>query len=698
MNLKETGKFIAARRKELGLTQEQLALSMNITAKAVSKWERGLSFPDIGLFGELAVALKCNVSELINGSFTNDKSSNIKLKSFSFDSSVVDLSENPTIWFDFDSKRYVSPFLFGNNLEHTRNCIHQGLSAQMLENRKFIGKPTPKGCAYGWTAVGKDVFLAFSKPYTRHAEDYHMKRMLECNSLKVTATKSNEICGISQDGLLVERNKKYLFSIAVKSIYDCALNISLSKNDGSLLCRETILITPHDDFIEKETVLIPAGSCENAALSITFDVLNTIFIGAVSLMPSDNFHGMRKDVIALMKEMGISVLRWPGGNFAGEYNWKDGLMSPNMRAPFQSFRTIETQPHSMGYDFHEINTDDFIALCNEIGAEPFITINPTWNTPEETAQWVEYCNGDETTEYGKIRISRGHKEPYNVRFWSLGNEFGYGHMEGANNPYEYSKTVRQHATAMLNVAPYLSLCSAGPYPDVDWVNHSAKHLSDVAEYVSLHYYVRNFPEFADPATYKEEYEAFIKNAFAIRELARCQRKYLSNDKLRISYDEWNSWYAWYRPESVCDGIFAALVLHVLINDAEALGIDIACHFEAINEGAIVAETNSAKLTPMGKAFAVMKHHKFGKLLFASDNAVTTENEGKITTTIINSLYDEEKEYRIPAFKENVRGTLFYSDDVRPNTSFLEEEISFTQEKGYYVVIMPSHSIALFIQE
>ena len=95
--------------------------------------------------------------------------------------------------------------------------------------------------------------------------------------------------------------------------------------------------------------------------------------------------------------MGVRLLRWPGGNFAGEYNWKDGLLPADMRAPFESHLGLETQPHSLGYDFNEINTDDFVALCKEIGAEPFITINPTWNTEEECAQWVEYCNGDVDT-------------------------------------------------------------------------------------------------------------------------------------------------------------------------------------------------------------------------------------------------------------------------------------------------------------
>ena len=153
---------------------------------------------------------------------------------------------------------------------------------------------------------------------------------------------------------------------------------------------------------------------------------------------------MRKDVVECMRQLGIKILRWPGGNFSGEYNWKDGLLPADMRSPFESYLGIETQPHTFGYDFHEINTDDFCAVCREIGAEPFITINPVWNTPEESGQWVEYCKGDGNTEYGKLRIERGFKEPYNVQFWSLGNEFGYGHMDVCAILFLYLQSIKKH--------------------------------------------------------------------------------------------------------------------------------------------------------------------------------------------------------------------------------------------------------------
>lgn len=256
MNLKDTGKFIAERRKELGLTQEKLAQSMNITAKAVSKWERGLSFPDVELLNSLAVTLKCEVSALINGRFRNNEGSNI-----SPTADILDFSDNHAetekeICFDYTSDKYVSPFLFGNNLEHARSAVHMGLSAQMLENRKFVGKPDRKGCALGWTAIGGEkAFMGFSDEtflgpssnvasatYTRHAKDYHMKRMLECNSQKIVTIYEGYPCGISQGGLHIEENKKYEFSVAVKTLRDCNLKITLSKDDGNVLCSENITL------------------------------------------------------------------------------------------------------------------------------------------------------------------------------------------------------------------------------------------------------------------------------------------------------------------------------------------------------------------------------------------------------------------------------------------------------------------------
>ena len=142
---------------------------------------------------------------------------------------------------------------------------------------------------------------------------------------------------------------------------------------------------------------------------------------------------------------------------------------------------------------------------------------------------------------------------------------------------------------MLEVSPGLNLCSSGPYPNKDWVEHAARPLGQIAPLVSLHSYVAQ-PLFADPDKYAEEYyECVSKVNTQCRELVHKMRSELNNDTLRISFDEWNVWYGWYRPKSVNDGIFTAAMLHMLIEEADPSGIQMACHFEAVNEGAIRVE-------------------------------------------------------------------------------------------------------------
>ena len=157
MNIQKTGAFIAERRKQLYITQQQLGEKLCVTDKAVSKWERGKAFPDIELFGRLAVELKCSITELMNGRAESyDGSSNAGI-SITNDTVLRDNpSESVKAVFEMDGVQILSPYLFGNNLEHTHSCVNSGLSAQMLKNRKFTGKPSCYyGCAEKWFAIGE---------------------------------------------------------------------------------------------------------------------------------------------------------------------------------------------------------------------------------------------------------------------------------------------------------------------------------------------------------------------------------------------------------------------------------------------------------------------------------------------------------------------------------------------------------------
>ncbi len=413
-------------------------------------------------------------------------------------------------------------------------------------------------------------------------------------------------------------------------------------------------------------------------------------------MPEDHFHGMRRDVIEKMKEMGIRVLRWPGGNFAGEYNWLDGLLPVDMRAPIGSHMGVETQPHSMCYDFHEINTDDFVALCREIGAQPYITINPTWNTPQENAAWVEYCNGSPDTPYGRLRAQAGYPEPYHVQLWSLGNEAGYRHMEGENTAHGYGRNVREHGQQMLRRDGNLTLCSSGPYPNQEWADCSAYHLRDMCPLVSLHYYAPAY----DPASPEnqdviESYLKSINGVHKARQLLREDARQL-DESLQISFDEWNLWYAWYRPSSVTEGIFTALMFHMLIGEAESRRLAIACHFEAVNEGAIVVTPESAELTAAGQMFSVMKHHIGGQIYYASLQTVITRKEKQWTATVINTSPDREKSVDLPIAGRAERADCYWGKDLLPQGTFVLRQADLRQQNGRLSVQLPPHSVALLL--
>lgn len=690
MNVSQIGRFISRRRADLGLTQAQLAQRLDVTDKAVSKWERGKSLPDVALLSRVAAELRVSVVELLSGESMNvARSSN--LDEADGWEREADQATPLTLQRKAPEDLLVSPYLFGSNLEHTRSCLYTGLSAQMVRNRKFAGKPTAcEGCAMEWFPLGKRAVFALDEPYTRHGEGYHMKRTTECNSVSIFNPFQGETAGMGQHGIAISQGQPYLFGMVVKTQNPVEFAVSLTDRAGKEVYCRTTFTGEGADWTRFEVELTPQAADPDADLRICWEEAGHVCVGAISLLPKDHFHGMRRDVVEAMKELGIKVLRWPGGNFAGEFNWMDGLLPVDMRAPFQSYLGLETQPHTMGYDYSEINTDDFIALCREIGAEPFITINPCWNTPEENAAWVEYCNGDASTPYGKLRVQRGHQEPYNVQLWSLGNEFGYGHMEGDNTPSGYCQIALENGKKMLEASPNLSLCSSGPYPNKEWAELSAKPLGGISQMISQHYY-GYAPHYTSLATVEEEYNRCLASVSRMRDLLHQSRQWLE-PSTRISMDEWNVWYAWYRPSSVTDGIYAALALHMLMEEAEKSGIALACHFQAVNEGMLCVKPDHVSLTAQGQVFSRMNRwHMGNRLCSASQEAVVSvDREGRMAVTVVNAAFRSEKPVDFSSFGPCSEAVLFSSDTVLPPSEFTVTDVLEQAAGGTFQ--MPPHSV------
>jgi alpha-N-arabinofuranosidase len=604
---------------------------------------------------------------------------------------------------DVKSTEDFSPYVFGHNLEHTRAAVNGGLSAQMLRNRKFAGKPSKnEGVAADWKGIGEKVFfLTNRRGYTKHIGNPGMDRGNELNCQSVQNLKEGQIAGICQDGISVKGCRTYLMRTVTRVNVPVTLRIDITGHEGNrLLASKTLSLTPSEDFVSNEFELTPSSNDFAACVKYTFEEKAEVVFGALSMMPKDNFHGMRSDVVANLKAIGPRIIRWPGGNFAGEYRWKDGLLPVDQRGPLQASMEIETQPYTYGYDFHEIDTDDFIALCREVGAEPMLTINIAWNTPEESAQWVEYCNGPKDTEYGRIRAERGHPEPYNVLFWSLGNEMGYGHMEGPNGAEGYSSLAEKHADAMLKVTPDLNLCSSGPYPNDDWAVNSAARLAEKVKYISLHHYASGTRSFTTAEDEKKAYESTVRSFEGNIKQARLMRESLdkTGESLHISFDEWNQWYAWYRPSCVTEGIYAARTLHFYLNESNSLDMPIVCYFQPVGEGAIEITPDGSRLTAIGQMFAMMKAHQDGRLCKVSDNedysTAASVKEGILTVTLVNASYDENREFSFALKGKVLDAKLFTSDDVTPHTYFEESPLQVNARKKDISVVLPPHSAAI----
>ena len=206
MDIKKVGELIAARRRALTYTQDELGEVLGVSGKAISKWERGLSCPDVSLMNRIAVELKISVSQLMEGRMDDGMSSNSNQKDEPI--SVLPIERSETVTFSKDDDLgVVSPYLFGNNLEHARSCISGGLSAQMLKNRKFVGKPSAmEGVAQNWYVIGEKTYCVFSQPYTHHHELYHMKRRMECNAQSVLNFSSCE-SGVGQHELGIAKGE-----------------------------------------------------------------------------------------------------------------------------------------------------------------------------------------------------------------------------------------------------------------------------------------------------------------------------------------------------------------------------------------------------------------------------------------------------------------------------------------------------------
>jgi alpha-N-arabinofuranosidase len=254
-------------------------------------------------------------------------------------------------------------------------------------------------------------------------------------------------------------------------------------------------------------------------------------------------NGFRKDVISEIRQMGVPIIRYPGGNFVSGYNWLDGVgpRESRPRVLDRAWNTINT---------NQFGTNEFMAWCKAVGTEPLIGLNLGTGTPEEAAALVEYCNLDQGTKWSDLRRKHGFAEAHKVKYWCLGNEMDGPWQIGHMTATDYGIKAQDAARQMRSVDPSLQLIacgSSGPFMPtyLEWDREVLEQCYNYVDGLSLHRYFTNTPEETggDSAKFLAlnlSMEQQIAETLAVCDLVRGHKR--SPKKLWLSFDEWNVWY------------------------------------------------------------------------------------------------------------------------------------------------------------
>ena len=254
-------------------------------------------------------------------------------------------------------------------------------------------------------------------------------------------------------------------------------------------------------------------------------------------------NGFRKDVISEIRQMGVPIVRYPGGNFVSGYNWLDGV-GPKESRP----RVLDKAWNAI--NTNQFGTNEFMAWCKAVGTEPLMGLNLGTGTPEEAAALVEYCNLDQGTKWSDLRRKHGFAEPYKVKRWCLGNEMDGPWQIGHMTATEYGMKAQDAARQMRYVDPALQLIacgSSGPFMPtyLEWDREVLEQCYDYVDGLSLHRYFTNAP--ADTGGDSSKFLAMnlsmeqqIAETLAVCDLVRGHKR--SPKQLWLSFDEWNVWY------------------------------------------------------------------------------------------------------------------------------------------------------------
>ncbi len=393
-------------------------------------------------------------------------------------------------------------------------------------------------------------------------------------------------------------------------------------------------------------------------------------------------NGMRKDVVEALKDMGIPVLRWPGGCFADEYHWKDGIGPKENRK-----KMINTHWGGVVED-NSFGTHEFFELCEQLGCDVYITGNVGSGTVAEMSEWVEYMTFDGLSPMSELRKANGREKPWRLKYFGVGNEnWGCG---GNMSPAFYGQNYNRYATYVRNYDSknnWIYKVACGPNAeDYNWTDVIMRESKRMMNGLSLHYYTIPYDwGHKGSATEFNEHEYYrtVSRAYHIEEIIsrhlEIMNRHDPEKRVDLIVDEWGTWYDvepgtnpgfLYQQNTVRDAVVAALSLNIFNKHADRIKMANIAQTVNVLQAVALTDGGDMLLTPTYYIFKMFRDHQNNTLLGSHitgeqigsegfkaprliESASINEN-GEIVATVVNTSFDETAEVKCQVADFEVR--------------------------------------------
>ncbi len=426
-------------------------------------------------------------------------------------------------------------------------------------------------------------------------------------------------------------------------------------------------------------------------------IYDGIYVGENTNIP--NTEGVRNDVIKALKELKIPNLRWPGGCFADTYHWKEAI------GPKAERKHIENMSWGNVREDNSFGTNEFLNLCELLGAEPYLAVNMNSGSVQEAVEWVQYTNHANGTSYlTDLREQNGRDKPWNVKYWGIGNESW--DCGGDMTVDHYINLYRQYATAMTSYGNTEKLfrIAVGPgTPDYAWTEALMKNIpARRFEGISIHHYsVIDWSKKGSSSAFSdEEYFKTMQQALRMEDMIRrnseIMDKYDPQKRVALIVDEWGGWYETdpegrgqlYQQNTIRDAMIAGLTLNIFNNHADRVRMANLAQIVNVLQAVILTDKEKIILTPTYHVLEMYNVHQDATLvpsLLISNDYVQGSNRiqavsvsasknqsGKlhVSLTNIDNINSQEVDVTINGFKATkVNGRILTSTKIQDHNTF-----------------------------